>query len=217
MKIDVVNIKNQKVEQINIDDSVFGIEPNDTVLAQYVRVFTNNQRQGTSSTKDRSEVSGGGKKPWKQKGTGRARVGSSRNPLWVGGGVSHGPTPKSWNLNLSKNLKKLAIKSALSYKFKTNKALVLNNFELTKPSTKDMAKIKDTLNLNKALIVTKNTDNNVVKSASNLKSLKVTRHDMLNAFDLLNYTNVLFTKDAILEISNKYTNSTESKESTDEN
>lgn len=217
MKIDVVNIKNEKVEQLDIDKSVFGIEPNNSVIAQYLRVFTNNQRQGTSSTKDRSQVSGGGKKPWKQKGTGRARVGSSRNPLWVGGGVSHGPTPKSWNLNLSKNLKKLAIKSALSYKFINKKAVVLSDFELTKPSTKDMVKVTNNLKVGKTLIVTKGTDSNVVKSASNLKALKVTRHDMLNAFDLLNYTNVLFTKDAIIEISNKYNSTLLSKESTNEN
>ena len=217
MKIDVVNIKNEKVEQLDIDKSVFGIEPNNSVIAQYLRVFTNNQRQGTSSTKDRSQVSGGGKKPWKQKGTGRARVGSSRNPLWVGGGVSHGPTPKSWNLNLSKNLKKLAIKSALSYKFINKKAVVLSDFELTKPSTKDMVKVTNNLKVGKTLIVTKGTDSNVVKSASNLKGLKVTRHDMLNAFDLLNYTNVLFTKDAIIEISNKYNSTLLSKESTNEN
>ena len=124
MNVNVLNLQGEITEQINIDDKVFGIKPNDKVTSLYLRVYQANQRQGTSSTKDRSEVSGGGKKPWKQKGSGKARVGSTRSPLWRHGGVTHGPKPKSWNLDLPKKIKRLATLSALSSKFINNSAIV---------------------------------------------------------------------------------------------
>ena len=207
MNIDVLNLKGEKIEQLQINDSVFNIEPNKTVISQYVRVYLNNQRQGTSSTKDRSEVSGGGKKPFKQKGTGRARSGSTRNPLWRHGGVSHGPTPKSWNLNLSKQLKRLATVSALSDKFINKNATVVDKFDFVQPKTKEMVQIINDLNLKNPLIVTFNSEENIVKSASNIKGVKVTRHDLLNTYDILNHKNIVFTKQALLSIEEKFSKS----------
>src|SRR3989344_2069599 len=147
MKIDVLDIKGKKVDEITLKKEIFGIEPNETVLAQYVRVYRTNQRQGTSSTLNRGEVSGGGKKPWKQKGTGRARVGSTRNPIWVHGGVAHGPKPKDWTLKLPKKVKRLALISALSSAVEKKKLTVLDKIEIESPKSKLVSEIVKNLDL----------------------------------------------------------------------
>lgn len=205
MKLDVLNIKGEKIEQITLNDEIFAVESNDLVLAQYIRVYLSNQRQGTSSTKDRSEVSGGGKKPWKQKGTGRARVGSNRSPLWRHGGVTHGPKPKSWNLSLNKKMKKLAILSALSKKFADNKAIILDSISFAAPKTKEMINILTNIKAStKPLLILNTVDTNVLKSGANIKNLSITQASVLNAYDIMNAKTLIFVKDAVVSLEGKY-------------
>ena len=201
MKAQVTNTKGKKLEEINLDDKVFNQDLNTELLTQYIHVYRSNQRQGTSSTKTRAEVRGGGRKPWRQKGTGRARHGSTRSPIWVHGGVAHGPKPKSWNLNLSKNLKKRAMQCALSLKAKEGKLLVVNEVKFDKPSTKDMKQLIQDLRVEgKTLFILDGNDTNVVKSASNLKNVSTTSSDMLNAFDVIAFDNLVFVKDALTKL-----------------
>lgn len=214
MKIDVLNTKGEKVEQITLSDTIFKIKPNKEVLLQYLRVFSSNNRQGTSKVKDRSEVSGGGKKPWKQKGTGRARVGSSRNPLWRHGGVAHGPTPKDWSLSLNKKDKKTAMKSALSQKFEDKKVIVLDKIDFDKPKTKALIEILNALKLfeEKILIVVNNKDTNVIKSTSNINSVICSTSENINAYEVLNSGYVVFIKKAIKNLEEKLLDKKESVE-----
>lgn len=205
MKTTVIDTKGNKVEEISLKDDVFGIEPNLEALAQYLRVYLFNQRQGTSSAKTRAEVSGGGVKPWRQKGTGRARHGSTRSPIWAHGGVTHGPKPKSWNLSISDKIKKLAFKSALSQKFAEKKAVIISAFDFAKPSTKTMAEILKKLDLNgKTLIIWNKKDENLVKSCGNIQDLEIKFVGTLNAFDLVWAKNVVFLKDAVLVVEETY-------------
>jgi len=207
MKVDVLGKNGKKVEQIELSDEVFNVVPNEPLLMQYLRVFSFNKRQGTSSTKDKSEVSGGGKKPWRQKGTGRARVGSSRNPLWRHGGIAHGPNPQDWALKMSKKMRRNAIISALSAKFRQDNAILLDGLEMKSPKTKDIQKIMEDLKLSgKSLFVTKEADPAVVKSASNIKNIKVANAKNLNAHELLVAKKVVFVKDAALALQEKYGN-----------
>lgn len=213
MKIDVLNIKGEKVEQITLSDAVFGIEPNEPVLAQYLRVFLSNQRQGTASTKDRSEVSGSGRKPWKQKGTGRARVGSIRSPLWRHGGITHGPKPKSWELSLNKKMRKLAIMSALSKKFADKKAIILDSLNFADAKTKDMVSALNNINAtNKSLLILNSVDNKIIKSGSNIKTLNIEQASVLNAYDILNAKTLILVKDAALYLEAKYLGKTKEVE-----
>jgi len=205
MKVKVLDTKAEVIEEITLSDDVFGIEPNDTLLAQYVRVFSINQRQGTSSTKTRAEVSGGGKKPWRQKGTGRARHGSIRSPIWVGGGIAHGPRPYKPSLKMPKKMRVLAFKSVLSYKFKDKQVIVLDKVKFEKPSTKTMVEILKKLKIeSSALLVWFKKDENLVKSASNISSLNTKFAGSLNTYDLLKSDNIIFIKDAVLDIEKKY-------------
>ena len=205
MKVKVLDTKAEVIEEITLSNDVFGIEPNDTLLAQYVRVFSINQRQGTSSTKTRAEVSGGGKKPWRQKGTGRARHGSIRSPIWVGGGIAHGPRPYKPSLKMPKKMRVLAFKSALSYKFKDKQAIVLDKVKFEKPSTKNMVEILKKLKIeSSALLVWFKKDENLVKSASNISTLNTKFAGSLNTYDLLKSDNIIFIKDAVLDIEKKY-------------
>jgi large subunit ribosomal protein L4 len=200
MKLDVLDNKGKSVEKIEVSDLVFGAEPNTTVMAQYLRVFNANQRQGTSSSKDRSQVRGGGRKPWAQKGTGRAR-----SPIWVGGGVAHGPKPKSWNLSLPKKLRKTAIVSALSLKASKGQVMVLNDLSMKAPKTKEIAELLKTLKLRgKTLLVLDKSDVNILKSASNIEKLNVSLSENLNGFDLVATQDVLFLKNAVVAVSEKY-------------
>lgn len=205
MKIDVFDKKGKSVEKMELDKNVFGVEPNQTLLSQYVRVFRANQRQGTSSTKERSEVRGGGRKPWRQKGTGRARHGSIRSPLWVGGGIAHGPRPKSWNLSLPKRMKRAAIVSALSLKQSKNQVKVLKNLTMKEPKTKEVVEILKNLKLRgKTLLVLDKNDANIVKSARNIEKLSVSLGENLNGYDLISNQDVLFLKDAVIKLQEKY-------------
>jgi large subunit ribosomal protein L4 len=205
MKIDVYNLKGEKIEQIELNNDVFGMEPNSTVLRQYIRVYENNQRQGTSSTKTRSEVSGGGAKPWRQKGTGRARHGSIRSPIWVGGGVAHGPKPKSWRLSIPKKMKELALKSALSSRMEEKSILVLDNVKLEKPKTKDLAKTLEKLKIDgKVTVVWLGDCDGFVKSLRNIPGVLLVNAGSLGAYDIVRTPKTLFIKDAILNVQERF-------------
>jgi len=174
-------------------------------LKQYVRVYYSNQRQGTSSTKNKSEVSGGGKKPWQQKGTGRARQGSTRNPTWVHGGVAHGPGPKSWKISLSKNMKELALKSALSQRMSEKKIVIIDKVNIEKPNTKDFIKSLEKLKITgKLLLVWSDKNENLIKSARNIPSVSLSNVGSLGAFDVMRSETAVFLKDAILKIEERY-------------
>jgi len=205
MKIDVVNNKGNKIEDIELDKGVFGQESNPDLLAQYIHIYRTNQRQGTSSTLTRAEVSGGGKKPWRQKGTGRARHGSTRSPIWVHGGIAHGPKPKEYSLKMPKKMKKKAMQCALSFKLKEGEIKVINNLDMSKPSTKDISELIKKAKLpDKILLVLEKSNNNVLKSASNMPKVNVSVGDNLNVYEILNAKEVLFEKNAILNLQKKY-------------
>ncbi|OGC57444.1 50S ribosomal protein L4, partial [candidate division WWE3 bacterium RIFOXYA1_FULL_41_11] len=176
-----------------------------SVLAQYIRVYTTNQRTGTSKVKNKAEVAGGGAKPWRQKGTGRARAGSSRSPIWVHGGVTHGPLPKDWTLKLPKKMKKLAMRSALSLKETGESLFVVNGLGLEKISTSAMSGVLKTLGLKgSVLYVWNKKDDNVMKSISNLTKIRAAYAGSLNPYDLIAAKTVLFEKDAILDINERF-------------
>jgi len=175
------------------------------VLAQYLRVYNSNQRQGTSSTKTRAEVRGGGIKPRAQKHTGRSRQGSIRSPLWVGGGVAHGPKPRSWKLKLPKKMITLALKSALSDKYSKGDIVVLEKISLDKPKTGAVSKIMSTLGIRtQALFVWSSKDENLKKSLINLPKLEASFFGNLNAFEVLKSHKIVFLKDALLALEDKY-------------
>ena len=205
MKIDVFDKTGKSVEKMELSESVFGVKPNEALLSQYLRILDSNQRQGTSATKTRSEVSGGGRKPWRQKGTGRARHGSIRSPIWVGGGISHGPQPKDWSLTFPKKMKRQAVVSALSLKQENKQLKVLNDLSFKKPKTKEMVEILENLKLRgKTLLVVIKSDENILKSTRNIAGLTVSLSENLNGYDLLKNANVLFVKDAIGKVQDKY-------------
>ncbi|MGM8212758.1 50S ribosomal protein L4 [Virgibacillus sp. W0430] len=182
---------------VELNDSVFGIEPNTHVLNEAVKMQRASLRQGTHAVKNRSAVRGGGRKPWRQKGTGRARQGSIRSPQWVGGGVVFGPTPRSYSYRLPKKVRRLALKSALSSKVKEESIVVLENLVLDAPKTKDVVQMLGALNVeSKALIVTTEKDENVIRSANNLQSVKVLTVSDVNVLDLLTHDTLILTKDA---------------------
>ncbi len=207
MKIEVFDKNGKSIEKLDLSESVFGVKPMEALLIQYLHVFKSNQRQGTSSTKDRSEVSGGGRKPWKQKGLGRARQGSIRAPQWRTGGIVHGPNPKSWNLKFPKRMKKQALISALSIKQANNALKVVSGLDITAPKTKDIVSMLTNIKSpSRALLVLTGDSNTVRKSAANVKGLKISRADNLNAYDVLSAREIIFEKDAILEVNKKYEN-----------
>ena len=205
MKLEVLDIKAKKMEQVEVSDAVFGRKPNLDLLTQYVRVFLSNKRQGTSSTKTRGEVSGGGKKPWKQKGLGRARHGSSRSPLWRKGGITHGPKPKSWVLSLPKKMVRAAIVSALSSKVSGGSVRVLEFGTIEKPNTAQFAAFIQKAELTgKSLFVLNSNSLPIRKSLANIDGVSVSQASNLNAFELLNNRNIVFFKDAALAVNDKY-------------
>lgn len=184
--------------EVDLNEAVFGIEPNTHVLHEAVIMQRASMRQGTHAVKNRSEVRGGGRKPWRQKGTGRARQGSIRSPQWVGGGVVFGPTPRSYSYKLPKKVRRLALKSALSSKVKNDNIFVLESIEIETPKTKEVVELLDALKVNdKALIVTAEKDDTVVRSANNLQTVKVLAVDELNVLDILTYDNLVITKEAV--------------------
>ncbi|BAM46256.1 50S ribosomal protein L4 [Amphibacillus xylanus] len=196
-KLALYNQSGSQVGDIELNDAVFGIEPNTHVLHDAVVMQQASKRQGTHAVKNRSAVSGGGRKPWRQKGTGRARQGSIRSPQWVGGGVVFGPTPRSYAYKLPKKVRRLALRSALSTKVKEESLTVLEGLTIEVPKTKEIIKLLAALNINeKALIVTNQKDEVVAKSASNLQNVKVLHASQINTLDILAYDRMIITKDA---------------------
>lgn len=205
MKIDVLNLKGEKIEQIDLRDDIFGFEYNPLALSQYVRVYQTNQRQGTSSTKTRSEVSGGGVKPRAQKGSGRARQGSTRSPIIVGGGVAHGPKPKNYTLSLNKSMKRNALKSALSMRMKEGKIVVIDNVNMEKPKTKDFFEALKKIKVSgKASLIWIGDCENFIKSARNIPEVNLINVKSLGAYDVMKTKNTVFLKDAILALQERF-------------
>ncbi|SES20097.1 LSU ribosomal protein L4P [Gracilibacillus ureilyticus] len=196
-KVALFNQSGSQVGDVEISDAVFGIEPNEHVLHDAVLMQRASLRQGTHAVKNRSEVRGGGRKPWRQKGTGRARQGSIRSPQWVGGGTVFGPTPRSYSYKLPKKVRRLALKSALSSKVKEDSLVVLEGIAIDAPKTKEVISLLSSLNVDsKALIVTADADAVLVKSANNLPNVKVLTVSEVNVLDLLTHDKLVITKEA---------------------
>ena len=204
-KVDVYDIKGKKVSDIELADSVFGIEPNENIVHAVLVNYLANQRQGTQSTKTRAEVRGGGRKPWRQKGTGRARQGSIRAPQWIKGGIALGPKPRSYRYSINKKEKQLAIKSVLSSKVLESKLTVVDNLELAEIKTKSMVKAFDSLKLEgKTLVVLPEKNLNVQASTKNIEGAKAILVNTINIYDLLKYTNLVLTLDTVKKLEEVY-------------
>lgn len=200
-KVAVYDTNGVQIGELDLNDSVFGIEPNEAVLHQFVKMQLANKRVGTASTKTRAEVRGGGKKPWRQKGTGRARVGSTRNPIWKGGGIVFGPRPRDYSMKMPRKVRRLAMKSALSSKVKDNNIIVLDQLSFEQPKTKAMVETLAALPVGKkTLVVTVDGDVNVTKSARNIPGVKPLSADFINVYDLLKYETLLITRDAVARV-----------------
>ncbi|HOQ08627.1 MAG TPA: 50S ribosomal protein L4 [Syntrophomonadaceae bacterium] len=200
-KVPLYNMSGAQVGELELNDNVFGIEPNQAVLYDFVKMQLANKRVGTASTKTRGQVRGGGRKPWRQKGTGRARVGSTRNPLWTGGGVVFGPHPRDYSYRLPRKVRRLAMKSALSSKVKEDNIIVVDELTFAEPKTKLMIETLKALNASKkTLVVTADGDVNVTKSARNIPGVKPLAVDFINVYDLLHYDTLLITKDAVARV-----------------
>ncbi len=204
-KIDVYNIEGKKVDDVELKEDIFGIIPNEELVHSVIVNYLANQRQGTQSTKTRAEVRGGGKKPWRQKGTGRARQGSIRAPHWVGGGIALGPKPRSYNYKLNKKEKRLAIKSCLSSKVIENELTIVDKFELKEIKTKDVAKVLNNLKLEgKTLILLPEKNEILQKSARNIEGVKTLSVNTINAYDLVKYSNLVITLDTVKKLEEVY-------------
>ncbi|WP_312641361.1 50S ribosomal protein L4 [Hydrogenoanaerobacterium sp.] len=203
--INVVDMAGKAVGEITLSDAIFGIEPNKAVMHAVVVNYLANQRQGTQSTLTRTEVSGGGRKPWKQKGTGNARQGSIRAPQWRHGGIALGPKPRDYSYTLNKKVKRLAFKSALSSKVLENNLIVVDKIELAEFKTKAVIKMLAAVGAGKkALIVMPEVDAKVVKSASNVPGVKTALVNTLNVYDMLNYDTMIIAKDAVAKLEEVY-------------
>ena len=198
-KLDILNLKGEKVKDTKLNDNVFGIEPNDSVIYDAVVLYNASQRQGTQSTKTRSEVSGGGRKPWRQKGTGNARQGSIRAVQWRHGGIAHGPKPRDYSKKMNKKERRLALKSALSYKAKDKDIILLENISMETNKTKDMLNILNTLNIAdyKLLLIVNELTDNVCLSARNLGNVKIVLPTEVNTYDVMNADKLVITMDAL--------------------
>lgn len=200
-KVAVYSVNGSQVGEVELSETIFGIQPNVHVLHSAVLLQQAAERRGTHKTKGRSEVRGGGRKPWKQKGTGRARQGSIRSPQWVGGGTVFGPTPRSYSFKLPKKVRRLAIKSALSSKVIDNDIIVLDQLALSQPKTKEFASILNNLKVaRKALVVTANYEDNVALSARNIPGIKFVAADGINVLDVLVHDKLIITKDAVEKV-----------------
>lgn len=208
MLVNVLNSAGQNAGQVELPDEVFGIEPHEHAMHLAVRVYLSNQRQGTHKTKTRTEVSGGGKKPWKQKGRGTARSGSNRSPVWVGGGTVHGPKPHLYKLDLPKKVRRLARKSAFSLRLQENSLFVVEDLAFNEIKTKQMVSVIKALNLDnqKTLFLVADSDKNVVSSARNLPLLTTTVADKVSTYDILNNKRLLISKSAIERIVKTFQN-----------
>ncbi len=204
-KIDVYNIEGKKVSDIELADSVFGIEPNEKIVHSVLVNYLANQRQGTSNTKTRAEVAGGGRKPWKQKGTGRARQGSIRAPQWFKGGIALGPKPRDYSYRLNKKERRLAIRSVLSSKVLENNLVVVDAMNFDAIKTKNMVSALNNLKVEgKTLIVLPEKNENVQKSARNIEGVKTSLVNTINVYDLLKYNKLILTVDAVKNLEEVY-------------
>ena len=202
--VSVYNMEGKEVGTIELNDAVFGVEVNEHLVHMAVVAQLANKRQGTQKAKTRSEVSGGGRKPWRQKGTGHARQGSTRAPQWTGGGVVFAPTPRDYTIRLNKKEKRLALKSGLTNCVNENKFIVLDELKFDEIKTKKMQAVLDALNVSKALVVLNENDTNVVKSASNIANIQTALTNTINVYDILKYNTVVVTKDAVKTIEEVY-------------
>ncbi len=202
--IAVLNMAGEEVGKIKLADSIFAVEVNDAALHQVVVNYLANQRQGTQSTKTRTEVRGGGRKPWRQKGTGRARQGSIRAPQWTGGGVALGPKPRDYRYRINKKVRLLAMKSALTAKVAAKEFIVLDELTMEAIKTAEIAKVLKAINAEKALIVTAEKNENVYKSARNIKDVKATFVNEMNVYEILKHDVMVVTKDAVKKIEEVY-------------
>ena len=204
-KIDVYSIEGKKVKEIELNEAVFGIEPNEAVVHSVLVNFLANQRQGTQNTKTRSEVRGGGRKPWRQKGTGRARQGSIRAPQWIKGGIALGPKPRSYYYTVNKKERRLAIKSMLSSKVLENTLVVVDSLDMKEIKTKEMVKVLNNLKVEgKTLMLLAEKNENVQKSARNIEGVKTTLVNTINVYDLLKYKNLVVTLDTVKKLEEVY-------------
>ena len=203
-KVAVYNMEGKEVDTIELSDAVFGVEVNEHLVHMAVVQQLANNRQGTQKAKTRSEVSGGGRKPWRQKGTGHARQGSTRAPQWTGGGVVFAVKPREYTIKLNKKERRLALKSALTSRVAENKFIVLDELKLDEIKTKAMKKVLDNLKVEKALVVMNEKDENVIKSANNLEGVKTTLTSTINVYDILKYNTVVTTKAAVAAIEEVY-------------
>ena len=198
--VTVYNMEGKEVGTMELSDAVFGVEINEHLVHMAVVNQLANNRQGTQKAKTRSEVSGGGRKPWRQKGTGHARQGSTRAPQWTGGGVVFAPVPRDYSFKMNKKEKRAALKSALTSRVQANKLIVLDQLTMDAPKTKAMQNVLNSLNVNKALVVTKENNANVVLSARNIPSVKTALVNTINVYDVMKYNTVVLTKDAVAAI-----------------
>ena len=202
--VKVYNMSGAEVGTIDLNDDIFGIDVSEHAMHMAVVQYLANKRQGTQSAKTRAEVSGGGKKPWRQKGTGRARQGSIRSPQWTGGGVVFAPVPRDYSFKMNKKEKRAALKSVLTSKVQDNKFIVLDELKLNEVKTKEMKKVLDNLKVEKAIVVVGNDTDNVVLSARNIPGVITTTVNTLNVYDLLKYNTVIATKAGVASIEEVY-------------
>ena len=202
--VSVYNMEGNEVGKMDLNDAVFGVEVNEHLVHMAVVAQLANNRQGTQKAKTRSEVSGGGRKPWRQKGTGHARQGSTRAPQWTGGGIVFAPTPRNYTIRLNKKEKRAALKSALTSRVLENKFIVVDELKLDEIKTKKFQNVLNNLKVNKALVVVDENSDNVVKSAKNIQSVKTAYVNTINVYDILKYNTVVATKAAVANIEEVY-------------
>lgn len=202
--VKVFNMSGSEVGSIELNDSIFAVEVNTHVMHQAVVQYLANKRQGTQSALTRAEVRGGGRKPWRQKGTGRARQGSTRSPQWTGGGVVFAPKPRDYSFKLNKKVKRLALKSALTTKVNDGKFVVVDEIDLPEMKTKEMVKVLNNLNVNKSLVVLEDANEKAVVAARNIPTVKTASVSTINVYDILKYDSVVVTKAAVEKIEEVY-------------
>ena len=203
-KVSVLNMEGKQVDEIELNDAVFGVEVKENLVHQAVLSQLANNRQGTQKAKTRSEVSGGGRKPWRQKETGHARQGATRAPQWTGGGVVFAPVPRDYSFKMNKKEKRAALKSVLTDRVNENKFIVVDDIKFEAPKTKDFVKMMNNLNVSKALVVLKDNDVNAVMSAKNIPTVKTALTNTINVYDILKYDVVVIDKAAVATIEEVY-------------
>ena len=202
--VSVLNMEGKEVGSMELNDAVFGVEINEHLVHQAVVLQLANNRQGTQKAKTRSEVSGGGRKPWRQKGTGHARQGSTRAPQWTGGGVVFAPVPRDYSFKMNKKEKRAALKSVLTSKVQENKFIVLDELKLAEVKTKEMKKVLDNLKVNNALVIIRDDSENVALSARNIAGVQTASVNTINVFDMLKYNTIIATKSSVASIEEVY-------------